>query len=265
MLAHASSVGLLQTPPSTRQFTHLHYGFWGWHVGSGLFSMLTSNWNRPTSLPKSSALRLPGIWHWVGHAGSCTSNRPPSLPPSQFTHLHYGFQGCDSGWDLLADVLSHSPLAAGRCRPSWSRWFPWWGWPVVAPPRASSCPGSAWGPRCAARRDDMLSSHASHETAAPEEKSSFIYYFICLNTCRVPHLEMSPWRFTMATIVLFPASENTHCALVVCDTEWVTAALHSAFWTAAKVVTVLPSWCKFCVHHTTMHQFTVSLYSKPHT
>ena len=223
MLAHASSVGLLQTHPSTRQFTHLHYGFWGWHAGSGLFSMLTSNWNRPTSLPKSSALWLLGMWHWVRHAGSCTSNRPPLPPqvicimasgnmtvggpcrlmyfkqaplpsPSQFTHLHYGFQGCDSGWDSLADVLPHSPLAAGRCRPSWSRWFPWWGWPVAAPPRASSHPGSAWGPRCAARRDDMLSSHASHGTAAPEKKSSFIYLFYLFEHL----LSASPWDEPLA-------------------------------------------------------------------
>ena len=27
---------------------------------------------------------------------------------------------------------------------------------------------------------------------------------------------------------------------------------------------LLPSRCKFCVYHSTMHQFTVSLYSKPH-
>ena len=32
----------------------------------------------------------------------------------------------------------------------------------------------------------------------------------------VPHFEMS---FTMATIALFSASEHTHCALVVCDSE----------------------------------------------
>ena len=40
---------------------------------------------------------------------------------------------------------------------------------------------------------------------------------------------MSPKCFTMATIVLFSASGPTHCTLVVCDSEWVSAALNSAF------------------------------------
>ena len=59
--------------------------------------------------------------------------------------------------------------------------------------------------------------------------------------------------------------------------EWVTVALHNAFWISAlsvySTVWLLHGWCQvkllpsqhtFCVHHTTMHQFTVSLYSKPH-
>ena len=33
--------------------------------------------------------------------------------------------------------------------------------------------------------------------------------------------------------------EHTHCALVVCDSEWVSVALHSAFWQSHKVVTGL--------------------------
>ena len=37
----------------------------------------------------------------------------------------------------------------------------------------------------------------------------------------MPHLEMSPKYFTMpvATIALFTASEQIHCALVICNTE----------------------------------------------
>ena len=57
--------------------------------------------------------------------------------------------------------------------------------------------------------------------------SSLLIY---MNTWWVPHLEMSPNRFTMATIALFSQSEQTHSALVVCHSEWVTVALHSAFW-----------------------------------
>ena len=41
----------------------------------------------------------------------------------------------------------------------------------------------------------------------------------------MPHLEMSPKRFTMATVVLPSASEQTHGALVMCNLQWVTAAL----------------------------------------
>ena len=37
------------------------------------------------------------------------------------------------------------------------------------------------------------------------------------------------------------------------------SVLHS--WCYIKL---LPSRCTFCLHHTTMHQFTVSLHSKPH-
>ena len=43
--------------------------------------------------------------------------------------------------------------------------------------------------------------------------------FFYMNTCRVPHLEINPERFTVATIALFSASKQTQCALVVCDSE----------------------------------------------
>ena len=50
---------------------------------------------------------------------------------------------------------------------------------------------------------------------------------------------MSHKHLTVATIALFSASEHTHCTLVVCDSEWVTVALHSAFWVSTEVVTAL--------------------------
>ena len=50
---------------------------------------------------------------------------------------------------------------------------------------------------------------------------------------------MSLKRFAMATIALFSASEQTHCALVVCDSESVTVALHSAFSISTEVLTPL--------------------------
>ena len=42
---------------------------------------------------------------------------------------------------------------------------------------------------------------------------------------------------------------------------------YSAVWSLRDWchVKLLPPWCMFCVHRTTMYQFTVSLYSKPHT
>ena len=39
---------------------------------------------------------------------------------------------------------------------------------------------------------------------------------------------MSPKCFIMETIALFSASEKSHCALVVCDSEIVTVAVHRA-------------------------------------
>ena len=57
-----------------------------------------------------------------------------------------------------------------------------------------------------------------------------IIIIIIINTCWVPHLEMSPKRFTMATnsIALFTASEQTHALVVWNRNEWQT--LHSAFF-----------------------------------
>ena len=51
--------------------------------------------------------------------------------------------------------------------------------------------------------------------------------------------QKSPNCLTMATIALFSASEQTHRALVLCDSEWVRVALHSAVWLSMEVVTVL--------------------------
>ena len=36
---------------------------------------------------------------------------------------------------------------------------------------------------------------------------------------------MRPKCFTMTTMVLFSAFEQTHCAMVICDSEWMTAYL----------------------------------------
>ena len=60
-----------------------------------------------------------------------------------------------------------------------------------------------------------------------------------MNTCFTPHLEMSPKRFTMATVTLFSACEKSHRALVVCDPERVTSFLHSTFRISTKVIVAL--------------------------
>ena len=50
-----------------------------------------------------------------------------------------------------------------------------------------------------------------------QEKS----FFFLMSIGQVPHLEMSPDHFTMATTVLFSASEQTQCTvtILVCDSE----------------------------------------------
>ena len=63
-----------------------------------------------------------------------------------------------------------------------------------------------------------------HVCLLPFSKPPFKKYMY-LNTCRMPHLTMSPKCFTMATAVLPSASEQTHWALVICNLQWVTAAL----------------------------------------
>ena len=51
-----------------------------------------------------------------------------------------------------------------------------------------------------------------------------------MGTCRAPQIELSPKRFTMAAMALFSASKQTHFIQFVCDSEWVTVALHSFFF-----------------------------------
>ena len=77
---------------------------------------------------------------------------------------------------------------------------------------------------------------------------------------------------------LFFTLKQAHCTFVRCDSKWATVAfysmleyppkwcIYSAFWLLHGWchVKLLPFQCMFCVHHTTMHQFTVSLHSQPH-
>ena len=50
---------------------------------------------------------------------------------------------------------------------------------------------------------------------------------------------MNPKSFTMATTALFSASEQTHCALVVCDPERLTVAVY--LYTGRFAYP--PKWC----------------------
>ena len=81
----------------------------------------------------------------------------------------------------------------------------------------------------------------------------------------------------MAAVTLFSASEQTHCPLVICNSEWVTVALHNMFWISTKVVTVLfgcyttsATWncCRLGAYSVYTIQpcssYTVSLHWKPH-
>ena len=98
-------------------------------------------------------------------------------------------------------------------------------------------------------------------------------------TERVPlHFQMSPRRFTVATMALLSAPENTHRALVVCESEWVSDC---KYWTGQSAVGLyyplkwLQRWlvavdisgaawncCRIgasSVNTIATHQFTVSL------
>ena len=80
-------------------------------------------------------------------------------------------------------------------------------------------------------------------------------------------------------IVLCPALQQILCTHVGCDSECVAASFHSAYfwyppkWCTDSTLWLLHGWChvkllqsghKFCVHHSGMHPFTVSLHSRPH-
>ena len=60
-------------------------------------------------------------------------------------------------------------------------------------------------------------------------------------------------------IALVSAQQQAHCAHNLCDSEWVRTHIIWLFhgWCQVKL---LPSPCTFCVQHTTMYQFTVSLH-----
>ena len=82
---------------------------------------------------------------------------------------------------------------------------------------------------------------------------------------------LNAWEWQLWLCSLLPSRT---IALWSIATEWVTVALHSMFSIPIEVVKALFSWCnvkqlpsrhKFCVHLTTLHQCTVSFYSKPHT
>ena len=74
-------------------------------------------------------------------------------------------------------------------------------------------------------------------------------------------------------IALFSALEQSYCALVRCDSDWVTVLFYSAYfwyppkWCTDSAVLLLHGWCsmkllrswrKIRVHHWIMHQFTVT-------
>ena len=93
--------------------------------------------------------------------------------------------------------------------------------------------------------------------------------FVYMDICWASHLEMSPKCFTMATIVLSFLHLRSSCMwhwlstqcilnihLPSYSTVWL---LHG--WCHLKL---LPSRCKFCARHRTMHQFPMSPYLKSH-
>ena len=56
------------------------------------------------------------------------------------------------------------------------------------------------------------------------------------------------------------------CTLVVCDPfKYPPKWLQRILLVGRCHVKLLPPRCRYCVHHTNMYQFTVSLYSKKHT
>ena len=83
---------------------------------------------------------------------------------------------------------------------------------------------------------------------------------------------MNPKRSTVARMVLFSASEQIRCTPVICNSEWVTSFMQcilNIYPSGCSTVWLLHGWFhvklllsrhKFCVHHTTMHQITVSLF-----
>ena len=89
-------------------------------------------------------------------------------------------------------------------------------------------------------------------------------------------LSVSQWQLQSCSLLLSTATVIVYKWLWLTDwsftqhvlnvTKVGTALLNCCYMAGATLnCCYLQSPCKFCVHHTTMHQFTVSLYLKPHT
>ena len=90
-----------------------------------------------------------------------------------------------------------------------------------------------------------------------------------MNTCSAPHLKISPKRITMANTALSSLRLcSSHMRLWMNDHSFTQHVLniHQSGYSAVWLLhgwchmELLPSWYKFCIHHTTMHQFRVFLF-----
>ena len=81
----------------------------------------------------------------------------------------------------------------------------------------------------------ICSSAQLYSSSAGIENNNIIIIIIIIIWAFAECLVKSPERFTVATIALFSASEQTHCALVECECEWV--SLYTARFEYP------PKWC----------------------
>ena len=114
--------------------------------------------------------------------------------------------------------------------------------------------------------NDLFVSFYAEQKNACEKSTTFKMY---MNTCWVPHLEMSPKCLTVASIALSSLHLRSHRIQLwtsdCCFTQHFLNIYQSRYITVWLLhgwchVKLLPSWRKFYVHHTAMHQFTVTLF-----
>ena len=185
-------VSSVQTKQTNKTSVLQETGIWEcfWYMHGDLFSPFWSwGWGRCRSRRCASCCTRPG-WR---HQWSPAWGRPSTTLITNDNivgHFHAHLHGTASEAATLVNVI-HLAFA---CKPSIAS-CRWWSRPLFLWP--------------------LLHIYCTYLLYI------HLLYIFFMNTRRAPHPDRSPEHLRMAPTALVSASKQTHCALVVCSSEWV--------------------------------------------